>query len=368
MHYHNKYLKEAGFLIPQSAETEGSVAWQSPSNIALIKYWGKKDFQLPANPSLSLTLSNAVTRTKVGYNYRPERKGLELKFYFHNKPENEFGTRIQSYLKQISDYLPFLSKLKLEIHSENTFPHSSGIASSASAFSSLALCLLDISGKLCQLSTSEADILRKASFLARLGSGSAARSIYPGFVLWGKTESISDSSDELSIPVNEQIHSSFRNLYDIILIIDKDPKKISSSKGHTLMNENPFSRQRYHQASINLMKILSSMKEGEINYFLELAEYEALSIHAMMLTSYPGYFLLKPKTLTVIEKIRQFRNDNNIQLGFTLDAGANVHMLFPASMYNQVIEFTDSEIKEYCLDQQYIIDQTGSAPSRISPQ
>jgi diphosphomevalonate decarboxylase len=247
--------------------------------------------------------------------------------------------------------------------SENTFPHSSGIASSASAFSSIALCLVDIGKSVYHNMLSEDDFYRKASFLARLGSGSAARSVYTGIVLWGEESSVPGSSDEIAIPLNDQIHPLFQNYNDVVLLIDDHPKKVSSSLGHAFMKNNPFSADRFMQARTNLQKLLKAMKEGDIPQFIEIVEYEALSLHAMMLTSYPGYFLLKPASLAIIEKIQHYRDNTGVPLCFTLDAGANVHVLFPDSVGHQVIEFIDREAKSLCKNEEYFIDHVGKGPA-----
>ena len=126
----------------------GSIAWSCPSNIALIKYWGKSPIQIPKNPSLSLTLTRARTLTKINYHYHPENRKPILQFSFEGKSAPAFKYRIRKYLDSISSSMPHLSFCSLEIASENTFPHSSGIASSASALGALALCLVQMEEEL----------------------------------------------------------------------------------------------------------------------------------------------------------------------------------------------------------------------------
>ncbi|MCB0685806.1 MAG: diphosphomevalonate decarboxylase, partial [Saprospiraceae bacterium] len=120
-------------------QISGNVRWQSPSNIALIKYWGKYGDQLPQNPSISFTLDKSFTQTKISYRFRPDRHSpISTTFLFEGKENAAFQERIERYLLKRKDFLPFLSDLHLDIESTNSFPHSAGIASSASAFSALA--------------------------------------------------------------------------------------------------------------------------------------------------------------------------------------------------------------------------------------
>ena len=120
---------------------KSQVTWQSPSNIALIKYWGKKENQIPLNPSISFTLNKCNTVTTIKFK---DSVKFNYDFYFDNKKKPEFIPKLDTFFARIIEFLPSLNKLSLKINSRNSFPHSSGIASSASAFSSLALCLTEI--------------------------------------------------------------------------------------------------------------------------------------------------------------------------------------------------------------------------------
>ena len=168
-------------LIVQSDEVKpGSVTWRSPSNIAIIKYWGKHGIQLPRNPSISFTLSEAHTNTSIKYAPKTENHHqVTLDFLFANQPKEAFKVKIQQYFESLLEVFPFIKQLHFTIESNNSFPHSAGIASSASAMSALALCLCEIERQLFGNLISEPEFLRKASYLARLGSGSACRSVYP---------------------------------------------------------------------------------------------------------------------------------------------------------------------------------------------
>ena len=160
---------------------------RSPSNIAIVKYWGKHGNQLPNNPSISFTLNNCYTETKVTYSKNENPNGIEMDFYFEGKENQAFKAKIEKFIQENKEHFTFLDGLHLNIESYNSFPHSSGIASSASSMSALILCLLGIKDKEINL--------QEASFLSRLASGSAARSVYPTMTLWGKTPSLPESSD-----------------------------------------------------------------------------------------------------------------------------------------------------------------------------
>ena len=152
---------------------QGEVSWKAPSNIALIKYWGKHGNQLPRNASFSFTLDTAYTETTIHYTAKQnDDKAIAIKFLFEGKEHPKFTEKIEQFLKSIVPFFPFLPHLSLTIHSHNSFPHSTGIASSASSMAALALCLTSIENEL-DGGLSPALFFEKASKIARLGSGSA---------------------------------------------------------------------------------------------------------------------------------------------------------------------------------------------------
>ncbi len=348
------------------APKKGTVEWRSPSNIALIKYWGKRPLQVPMNPSISFTLQEATTNTCVEYEYSPDNIGMCFEYYFEKEKNAGFEARIRKFLELASPYMPILQNLKLYIHSENSFPHSSGIASSASAYSALALSLVDIEREI------EGDVdphhkfYHKASFVARLGSGSAARSIYGGVNLWGRHENIENSSDETCLHLVDGIAPVFNTYHDDILIVDPSEKKISSSKGHELMNENDYAKQRFRSAKQHvedMMKILSSGNEHD---FCLLVEKEALELHALMMVSAQGNILMKPQTLSIIEEIRSYRKETGLPVCFTLDAGANVHVLYSEKYSVEIKKLIEEKLTRYCYMGKYIKDKVGKGPIKVN--
>ena len=335
---------------------EGTVKWASPSNIALIKYWGKRAHQIPENPSISFTLSNCKTITEVSFT---KKEGSDFSFdvYFEGEKNEAFKPKIQTFFERIEAYVPFLRDFHFKIDTSNTFPHSSGIASSASGMSALALCLMSIEEQLGI--THDADFFnKKASFLARLGSGSACRSIEGELVVWGYNKSTA-SSDLFGVRYAEDVHANFKNYQDTILLVDKGEKQVSSTVGHKLMFGHPFAVQRFNQAHDNLEKLTAILKSGDLDEFIKIVESEALTLHAMMMTSMPYFILMKPNTLEIINKIWSYRKESDSKLCFTLDAGANVHLLYPENEKDAVHEFIKNELARYCQNGHYIEDQVG---------
>lgn len=314
-----------------------------PSNIALVKYWGKQGNQMPCNASLSMTLSRAQTEVRL---HCTEKKGenARLEYLFEGQLNEIFGHRVLKYAQQQPEFADLLHNYDLRFESRNTFPHSAGIASSASAFAAIASALLKAAG----LDKNANDFSRDASRLARLGSGSACRSFYGPFAQWGHLDGLKESSDEFAIPVTE-IHDNFKQLRDTILIVEDEPKKVSSSVGHGLMNNHPFARSRFVQANNHCMEMISVLKNGDFEAFISITEREALSLHAMMMTSGNYYLLIKPDTVRIIEQVFQFREATGLPLCFTLDAGPNVHLLYPDNIRDKVQPFLEHYLQQYGL-------------------
>ncbi|HDR89910.1 MAG TPA: diphosphomevalonate decarboxylase [Bacteroidetes bacterium] len=340
-----------------------NISWESPSNIAVIKYWGKYGNQLPMNPSLSMTLSNSVTRLHLYY--RPAQRKPSFAFRFAGKEKPEFGQRIRDYLKRLETELPFLPGLDIRIDTENTFPHSAGIASSASSMSALALALADLE-RMFRPKNPEEEFLPGASRLARLASGSACRSVYPGWVEWGYDPAVQGSSDEYAVPLNHRVHPRYQTLFDAVLIVDPGRKKISSSAGHLAMNTHPFRDARIEQARENMGNLLKSLQRNHRKSFRTITESEALTLHALMMSARSGFSLLHPRTLLIMEKIRQKREQNGWDMCFTLDAGPNVHLLYPEHERAQVKAFIHDELAGFCEEGQWIDDVTGRGPVKLA--
>lgn len=335
--------------------------WRCPSNIALVKYWGKRDFQKPMNSSLSFVLQNSFTETSVELFKEGDHK---VEFYFDGGP-SAFGERIKIYLDQLSVRMSWMNKYNFRIHSRNSFPHSAGIASSASAFGALALCISEIDLAITGKEPDNPDLWRKASKLARMGSGSACRSVYPGFAIWGKEQLFESCSDEYAIPISGGIHPIFYGLRDAILMVDSGIKSVSSSVGHSLMNEHIYQQSRITQAHQNINKLYLALISGNQEKFIEIVENEAMSLHAMMMTSTPSFLLLKPNSLELISRIRRFREKARIPVSFTIDAGPNIHLLYFKKDELDVKAFIERDLLTFCENGKWIDDRIGKGPERI---
>ncbi len=354
-------MTEKDFLTSEysSSKKTGKFRWKSPSNIALVKYWGKKKNQVPANPSLSFTLDTCTTDTSLSYQ-KLEKKVSKFSFdlLFEGKSKNDFRPKIETFLHRIETYLPFLREYHFSIETSNSFPHSSGIASSASGMSALALCLMSMERELVPDMNSDF-FNKKASFLARLGSGSACRSIQGPLVQWGNHSTIEGSSDFYGIEYPYKVHDIFKNFQDTILLVDEGQKQVSSTVGHDLMHGHPFAEQRFGQAHMHLCDFQTILEDGSLKDFIKIVESEALTLHAMMMTSHPYFILMKPNTLKIINKIWAFRETSKTNLCFSLDAGANVHVLYPENEKETVYKFIKSELLQFCQHGKHICDRTG---------
>ena len=357
-------LLEKDFIATTHNSIEFAIfEWSAPSNIALVKYWGKKERQIPANPSISFTLKNCKTITKLEVVKKTENNDFSFELLFEGKPKEDFKPKIQNFFERIESYCPFLKEYHFKIDTQNTFPHSSGIASSASGMAALAMNIMSLE-KAINPSISDEYFYVKASFLARLGSGSACRSIKGEVVVWGNHAEIKGSSDLFGVEFSA-IHQNFKNYQDTILLVDKGEKQVSSTVGHDLMHNHPFAERRFTQAHENLSKIKKILSSGNVAEFIKIVESEALTLHAMMMTSMPYFILMKPNTLEIINKIWKYRNETQVPVCFTLDAGANVHVLYPENVKENVLLFIQDELIEYCQNGQYICDEIGNGSQLI---
>ena len=356
--------KNADLQFPKAHIPSGKTAWRSPSNIALVKYWGKRPGQIPQNPSISFTLRKSYSETEVSYSPAVSGKP-EIEFYFDGQRHQKFEEKTQEFFDNLLDIFPFIRQLKFVIRSRNTFPHSAGIASSASGMSVLALVLCDLERQYFDTLQKDDDFYRKASYIARLGSGSASRSVYGGLVVWGKTEVVAGSSDFYGFPVNEGIHDIFQNYQDTILLVDAGEKKVSSRVGHSLMKTNPYAGERFRQAHRNLAELLKALRSGDIDTFIRITESEALTLHAMMMTSRPYFLLMKPHTLQIIERLFAFREKTGLPVCFTLDAGPNVHLLYPTDIKKEIMSFVQNTLSDFLSPLGFIEDETGKGPEKI---
>jgi diphosphomevalonate decarboxylase len=337
---------------------KGKISYSSPSNIAIIKYWGKEPGdQIPMNPSLSMTLDTCRSFTAVEYEVR---KGSEpfIEVIFEGKRAIEIEAKLQRWFTKISYFFSWLNYTSLKINSHNNFPHSAGIASSASGMSTMAMCLCAIDA---HVNNGAMPDLNLQSNISRLGSGSASRSVMGPWVIWGETELFPDASNDYAVVVPD-VHNDFLNLNDTIVVVDKEPKRISSRDGHTFMELHPWRKGRIDQVKQNMPLLLKALSQGDWTLFQRVTENEALSLHGLMLASEGGIMLWRGNTIEWMHYLRDQRKKTGTPLTFTLDAGANLHVLYPQSAANDVHKIlNESPVPSL----EIIHDKTGTGPEKL---
>jgi diphosphomevalonate decarboxylase len=202
--------------------------------------------------------------------------------------------------------------------------------------SALALCLLSLDELHKKEIYPKEIFLDKASHYARLASGSACRSVFPTLCLWEK--------EAIAAKVFIDVHPDFTTLLDSILIVDESEKKVSSTSGHSLMEAHPFREARFKQAESNLENLILSMKKNDFKSFSEIVENEALTLHALMMSSTPPALLLKPESLEIIAKINEYREKTKTPITFTIDAGPNIHVIYPLRVKDEVRKFLENSL------------------------
>ena len=351
------------------SEEQNKICWSAPSNIALVKYWGKRAHQLPENCSLSFTLEKSVTTTCLTFHKKdyPNKK-ISVEYFFHSEQHPAFERKTEKLLNDLLTEMPFLADYKLLFHSENNFPHSTGIASSASSMSAMALCLVSMEEFINRKKLPENDFFRRASFISRLGSGSASRSVFGGVVTWGENPAVKQSSDEYATPFPLPEGSRLNQLMDIILIVSTEEKKVSSSSGHALMSDHPYHDGRIVQANNHIREISEAIRNSDYQAIAAIAENEALSLHALLMTSSQNGLMLKPHTISIIEEIRRFRTQTGLDLFFTIDAGPNVHLIYFEDQRQMILPFVHDTLLKFCEDGRWIDDKIGSGPKLLTPE
>jgi diphosphomevalonate decarboxylase len=338
-----------------------SITWQSPSNIAIIKYWGKKNGQFPLNPSLSMTLSRAVTQTRVNIISNKTGKGL---LSINGDPYHPFLPKMRSLIQQLNTEIPLLAGMAFSADTVNHFPHSTGIASSASGLSAFPLCILAIAGKMINRELTIFEIQHMASYASRLGSGSACRSLYGGYTAWGKSSLLDGSSDEFALPLSECVHPDMLQMRDAILVVSSNPKSLPSTQGHISMNGHPFKGGRIKQANQHFAEALHALSTNDFEHLGMIAECEALTLHALLMSANQGTLLMQQATVEIIHRVREARK-TGLPLFFTLDAGANVHLLYPRDPTLKVDKFINDALRPLCEEQRVIFDSCGTGPVHL---
>ncbi len=291
----------------------------SHPNIAFIKYWGNRDatFRIPVNGSISMNLSGLETRTSVSFDKGFERDMLIL----NGKAAVSQQTQRVSVFLDIVRTMAGIS-FPARVESANNFPTGTGIASSAAAFSALAVAASKAAG----LDLDEKALTR----LARRGSGSASRSVPGGFVEW-----LPGTNDEDSYSVSIAPASHW-DLVDIIAVVATGEKKVGSTEGHGIATTSPLQEARVADAPRRLQLCREAIVNRDFEALAAVVELDSDMMHSVMMTSSPPLFYWEPASLRIIKSIPQWRMEG-IPCAYTLDAGPNVHVICPAASKDSVI-------------------------------
>ncbi len=291
----------------------------APANIALIKYWGKKDefLRLPENDSISINLSNLLTTTTVEFLPSFEKDSVII----DGQQDPDEIERVVNHLDLIRNRAKLDQKAK--VVSINNFPSSVGLSSSSSSFASLTLAAAAASG----LKLSEKEL----SIIARQGSGSACRSIPDGFVEW-----LSGDSSETSYA--RSLHSQdYWDIIDVVAIVSVKKKLISSTQGQKLAKSSPFFKIRLFHIKDKIAKIKKLMDDKNFSGFGKLIEEEALEMHSVMLTSTPPLIYWLPETLKIMKLVEDWRRQG-LAVFFTINTGQDIHLIIEKKDLNQLIK------------------------------
>ena len=291
------------------------------SNIAFIKYWGVADasVNLPMNSSVSMTLADAHTTTTVEWDSdqvltddQITVNGAALR--------GDAAERIARHLDRVraAGGVTFRARMS----SQNNFPMASGIASSASGFAALTVAACGALGL--ELNNTE------LSAIARLGSGSASRSLFSGFVQWDR------GADGGASVAHQVFAPEHWQLMDVVAVVSTAPKHVSSEGGHSLAASSPLNGARVHNAEHMLPAVVDAIRDRDLARLGDLIELDALAMHAVMMTSTPSLFYWLPGTLEVIQAVQRWRAEDSLRAYFTIDAGPNVHVICEAEDADEV--------------------------------
>lgn len=281
------------------------------TNIALVKYWGKRDQRLilPQTDSLSLTLDKFYTTTTVNFDQQLNADQVIINGQ-HLSPDQ--SKKVRSFLdlvRQLSG-----TRFFARVESTNHVPTAAGLASSASAFAALAGAASTAAGLHL--------IRRELSRLARRGSGSATRSIYGGLVEWHRGH---DDKSSYAEPVSEQVDFGLEML---AILVSTKKKKVSSRQGmQSSVATSPFYSAWRTVVAKDMAAIKAAIADHDINAIGHIAEENALRMHALTLSADPGFTYFNSETLAAMKAVQALR-DNGVQCYYTMDAGPNVKVIY----------------------------------------
>ena len=302
----NRYEMMEALIAGRDGNMKTSGAAYAPANIALCKYWGKRnaELNLPVNSSLSISLKDKGTHAEI---FPADENELSINGKTID-PEDKAFVRL-------FEFIQLLTAERVRIETQSTIPIAAGLASSASAFASVTMAIDQLMDW--QLSAKE------MTMVARVGSGSASRSIYHGFVEWHAGE-LDDGMDSFA----ERLDIEWPDLRIGVLTVSHAEKPVGSREG---MNRTVAESMLYRAWPDVAAKDLRLIREAVVCQDFDLlgvtAESNAMSMHGTMLGCRPPLLYWRPETVTVLEKVWQLRADG-IPVYVTMDAGPNIKLLF----------------------------------------
>lgn len=319
-------------------------------NIAFIKYWGNFDnrLRMPLNDSLSMNLEALKTETTVEFDPALEADEVTI----GGEPaDDKARARVVEQLDRVRQEAK--SETKARVTSENSFPASAGLASSASAFAALTVAAAHAAG----LELTE----RQLSVLARRGSGSAARSVPAGFTEWLAATNTTSTSDQSY--ARQLMPPDAWDLRDVIALVSADAKTVGSSEGHALANSSPFLGERMSRLPIRYHRVRHELLAKNLAGMGPDVEAEAIELHMLAMTSRPPIFYWAPGTVRVMDAVRRWRADGLLAY-YTLDAGPNVHILVEAENADEVAK----RVSELDQVQQVLVSGPGGAARLVQAE
>jgi len=329
-------------VIPAKAGIQGRATFQASSDVALVKYWGKKDevLRLPENGSVSLVLSGLDTITTVDFS--PDY--IKDEITIQGESEEGESTRVIKHLDRIRVLAG--SKLFAKVVSQNTFPKGTGLSSSGSGFAALTYAAIAA----LNLKLSEKEI----SILARQGSGTACRCACGGIVEWVDGSTSDTSYSHTLFPPSRW------DLRDVIAIVDEGKKLVSSTVGHQTAHTSPFYAVRLQNIKQKITQVKKTIQERNFADLGELVEAEALEFHSILLTSQPSLIAWYPGTVEVMLAVQQLRRQN-IPAYFTINTGFNVHVLTLPEYEQKVV----AALNKLSLVKKVLSAKIGNKPQQI---
>lgn len=325
-------------------------AYRAHTNIALIKYWGKRHqvLHLPVTNSLSLTLEALYTDTAVEF----DSSGMGSGDVFYLNGERQSASETEA----VSRFVDLFRELAgndypVRVDSVNHVPTAAGLASSASAFAALA-CACD---QALGLGLSPEQL----SVLARRGSGSASRSLFAGFAEWDAGQ-----GDDSNSSYAHSIDPADWDIGMLIVVVNAKKKKVSSRQGmqHTV-ETSPFYALWPQEVARDLDLIRPAIQGRDIQTIGQVAEHNAMKMHATMLASNPSFNFFEGDSLLVMDLVQQMRADG-LDAYYTMDAGPNVKIICPYSQIPAIKTYLEPHFHA----DQLIASRPGSAPTPIDPE